>query len=410
MARSWELVAARHSAHRAYHEYQIYQIYYLCIIYPPKEVGSAPEKSADRHETGPMQQPVLTTAQAARLLGVSVRTAQLLIENGPLKSWKTPGGHRRVYLQDVLAYMGQNPRASELASAVAILVVSPERKPLFDSLLGSVSECLVETWSDVHFAAFAIGARPPAAVIVDLHDARDERNEFLRQMTSHSELGTTQFFAVSDSPGPSNRQHAARPRVVTLNELPDALRAVFAPSGTPADLPVPAGASSGFPIAANERQRLSALERSGLLGTPPDPAFDRVTWLASQHLHMPVSLMTLLSSTHQHFKSRVGVELTETPRDWAMCNQTILQKRVYSVPDLSTSALFSTNPAVIGAPHFRFYAGAPVFDPDGFAFGSICVMDYKPHELGTVQEQTLLALAAIASDEVRMRVTKHSAR
>ena len=157
------------------------------------------------------QRQILTTAQAAKLLGVSVRTAQLLIENGPLKSWKTPGGHRRVYLEDVLAYMTQNPRSSEFASALAILITSPERKPLFDSLLGSIGECLVETWSDLHIAAFAIGARLPAAVIVDLHDAIEERREFLLQMASHPELGTTRFITVVDSQSPSNPEQTGRP-------------------------------------------------------------------------------------------------------------------------------------------------------------------------------------------------------
>lgn len=356
-----------------------------------------------------MQQKVLTTAEAAKLLGVSVRTAQLLIESGPLKSWKTPGGHRRVYLEDVLAYMSQNPRSPEFASALAILVTSPERKPVFDARLGSVSECLVESWPDGYIAAFAIGARLPAAVIVDMHDARDERREFLRQMTSHPELGTTRFIAVTDNHDPTDRQ-TGRTLVATLDELADAVRAVFVPAAGPPDVPLATGSSLNFPIPSNEHERLSALQRSGLLNTPAEPAFDRLTWLASEHLHMPVSLMTLLSSTHQHFKSRVGLDLTDTPRGWAMCNQTILRKHVYSVPDLSTSDLFSTNPAVAGPPHFRFYAGAPVFDPDGFALGSICVMDYEPHELDGTQEQTLLALAAIASDEVRSRASKRPVR
>src|SRR5688572_27833794 len=128
-----------------------------------------------------MDKQVLTTAQAAKLLGVSVRTAQLLIENGPLKSWKTPGGHRRVYLADVVAYMAQNPRSSASASALAVLIASPEREPLFVSLLSSTGECLVQTCADVYSGAFEIGARLPDAVIVDLHDNREERLRFLRR-------------------------------------------------------------------------------------------------------------------------------------------------------------------------------------------------------------------------------------
>lgn len=354
-----------------------------------------------------MQKQVLTTAEAAKLLGVSVRTAQLLIENGPLRSWKTPGGHRRVYLADVMAYMTQHPRSSEIASSLAILVASPARRHLFDSLLGSVGECLVETCSDTHVAAFAIGARLPAAVVVDTNDHADERRAFLRQMSSHPELGTTRFIEVADSDSPRVREHE-RVLITTRDELAKALRAVF----TPASPQPPVMAAEGFlfPVATNEHQRLAALERTALLGTSHEAAFDRLTWLASHHLHMPVSLMTLLSSSHQHFKSRVGLDLTETPRAWAMCNQTILQRHVYEVPDLAKSPLFSSNPAVAGPPHFRFYAGAPVFDPDGFALGSICVMDYEPRELDEDDEETLLTLANIASDSIRARRSQRVAR
>lgn len=356
-----------------------------------------------------MEKQILTTAEAAKLLGVSVRTAQLLIESGPLKSWKTPGGHRRVHLADVLAYMTQNPRASEFASALAILVASPERKPLFDSLLGNVGECLVEPCADVYIAAFAIGARLPAAVIVDMNDAREERLAFLRQLTSHPELGTTHFIAVADNIAALAQEPTPRVGVTTPDQLSAAVRAVFTQSGPLPDFSVAEG-SPPFPLALNERQRLSALERTGLLGSPPEPAFDRLTWLASRHLNMPIALLTLLSPTHQHFKSRVGIDMTETPRGWAVCNHTILQRQVYAVPDLSRSPTFASNPAVAGAPHFRFYAGAPVFDADGFALGSICVMDYEPHQLDATQERTLLELAAVASDEVRMRTAGRSPR
>ncbi|PZN30976.1 MAG: histidine kinase [Proteobacteria bacterium] len=357
-----------------------------------------------------MPKQVLTTSEAARLLGVSVRTAQLLIENGPLKSWKTPGGHRRVYLADVMAYMAQHPRSSESGSALALLVASPARTPLFDGLLDSVGECQVLTCADVYHAAFTVGVRAPAVVVVDTHDDRETRRAFLNRMSSHPELGATRFIevvAARDSAAPQGQE---RMLVTTPDELPGALRALFTPSSSQPDPVFATDDSASFPLAANELQRLSALQRTGLLGTDPEPAFDRLTWLASRHLRMPVSLMTLLSATHQHFKSRVGLDLTETPRSWAMCNRTILQRHVYTVPDLTESPLFATNPAVAGAPYFRFYAGAPVFDPDGFALGSICVMDYRPHELDAEQSQTLLTLASIASDEVRRRVAPRMPR
>ncbi|MET0498705.1 MAG: excisionase family DNA-binding protein [Steroidobacteraceae bacterium] len=358
-----------------------------------------------------MAKQVLTTADAAKLLGISVRTAQLLIESGVLNSWKTPGGHRRVYLADVLAYITPNPHSSAFVSARAILLASPERHALFEPLLGTVSECVVEPHTDVYFAAFAIGSRLPAAVIVDMHDSHADRLAFLHRLAAHPELGTTRFIAVSDDDAAilqeSPLEQTERMLVTTPNELPLAIRAALTPSSThPQSMQDPLF----FPIAANESQRLQAVERSGLLATPAEPAFDRLTWLASHNLKMPVSLMTLLTSTQQHFKSRVGLEIEQTPRSWAICNHTILQKQVYAVANLSSTPAFSTNPAVAGDPHFRFYAGAPVFDPDGFALGSICVMDYEPHELDAGQAKTLLALAAMASDEVRLRATTRSLR
>ena len=116
----------------------------------------------------------------------------------------------------------------------------------------------------------------------------------------------------------------------------------------------------------NEGQRLVALERSGLLGTAPEETFDRLTWLASQTLKAPISLLTLLTPTQQWFKSRLGLDLPETPRSWAFCNYTILQKGVFSVEDLAKDPRFNNNPAVAGDPGFRFYAGVPVLDNEGF--------------------------------------------
>lgn len=351
-----------------------------------------------------MEKHVLTTAEAARLLGVSVRTAQLLIETGPLKSWKTPGGHRRVYLADVQSYMTQHLASADSARALAVLLVSPARRRLFDALLGEVGECAVVPCEDVYSAAFTIGARLPAAVIVDMHDEHAALLSFLDRITSLAELATTRFIAVAENNSVLAR-HELPPRVLatTSAELPGVLRAAFTPAEQGSLAAMVDQETLPFPLAANESERLLALQRSGLLNTPAEPAFDRLTWLASQHLGMPVSLMTLLSPTHQHFKSRVGIDLTETPRSWAICNHTILQRGVFSVPDMSRVAPFTENPAVVGPPHFRFYAGAPVFDAGGFALGSICVMDYEPHELNATQEHTLLTLAAVASDEVRTR-------
>jgi GAF domain-containing protein len=101
--------------------------------------------------------------------------------------------------------------------------------------------------------------------------------------------------------------------------------------------------------------------------TALEESFDTLTWLASRSLQTPIALFTLLTPTRQWFKSRQGVEITETPRSWAFCNHTILQRNVFVVEDLARDAEFVSNPTVAGPPNLRFYAGAPVIDSDGFA-------------------------------------------
>jgi len=363
-----------------------------------------------------MEKDILTTTQAARLLGVSVRTAQLLIEGGSLPSWKTPGGHRRVHRSDVAALMAGGAPAPVFASALVIVLASPERLPLYKNTLSTVGECAADIYSDVNSASFAIGSHLPAAVIIDLEDRKTERLSLLHSLTSNPALGRTHIIAVgardaaeAASTGRGQSSNGQSSKMVTcielLENLPDAVRTIL--RDEPAYM---AEGIRSFPLPANEGQRLQALERSGLVDTAPEESFDRLTWLASYSLEMPIALMTLLTPTRQWFKSHHGLDMAETPRDWAFCNYTILQKKVNAIENLALDARFAANPAVAGGPNFRFYAGAPVVDPDGFALGSLCVIDYEPRRLDQAQTQTLLALAGLASDEVRLRAADRQMR
>jgi excisionase family DNA binding protein len=349
-----------------------------------------------------MDKDILTTAQAAKLLGVSVRTAQLLIEGGSLTSWKTPGGHRRVYRSDVLTFMARKNAAPAVHSARVVVLASAERLSLLEEILAGVTGCSVEAYTSGYPAAFSLGTRAPAALVVDVENASRKRVSFLRYVMSNPTLGQTKLIAVGRlaDGGPDfvlSRLHA---NIIDPQHLADAVRMALQDAGNPAELFCD---RPTFPLAANEGQRLAALERSGLLDTAPEPTFDHLTWLASYSLKMPIALVTLLSTNHQHFKSRHGLEITETPRSWAFCNYTILQRGVFAVGDLAGDGRFASSAAVLNDPHFRFYAGAPVVDPDGFALGSLCVIDYKPRTLDAEQEQTLQILAKFASGEVRLR-------
>ena len=236
--------------------------------------------------------PVLTTAAAARLLGVAVSTTQLWLESGALPSWKTPGGHRRVRLSAVMQLL----------------------------------------------AAKADRAAPPPP----------------------------------PTPAPAD----------------------------PEFKPVPA---HGYPQPLDERARLAAVEATGLVDSAPEPVFDRLTWLATQVTDCPMALITLLTSRRQWFKSRIGVDLTETPRDWAFCSHAIVREAPLMVQDATRDARFAANPLVTGPVQVRFYAGVPLRDANGHALGTLCVLDREPRRLRGREIEALQELAAIATEELRRR-------
>jgi excisionase family DNA binding protein len=230
--------------------------------------------------------PVLTTADAARLLGVAVSTTQLWLESGALPSWKTPGGHRRVRLSAVMGLLAD-----------------------------------------------------------DAGQAPEARTDAICR-------------------------------------------------------PVPA---QGHPLPLDEKARLAAVAASGLAGSPPEPVFDRLTWLATQVTDCPMALVTVLTSRRQWFKSRVGVDLTETPRDWAFCSHAIMREAPLMVEDASHDARFAANPLVTGPLHVRFYAGVPLCDAAGYPLGTLCVLDREPRRLRDREVKALVELAAIAAEELRRR-------
>lgn len=356
---------------------------------------------------GKIDKDILTTADTAKLLGVSVRTAQLLIEGGSLRSWKTPGGHRRVYRADVMALVEGETPAAALPSATIVILAAGPRFSEYKRIFANMAECAAEIYDNVHAALFAIGSAQPYAVVVDLETADAGRIELLQSLAANAALGHSRILAVA-APGPVERLGLAD-RVLRVSS-PEEAALTIRGWLVDTDDSVPAASGLPFPIALNESQRLVALERTGLLDTVPEEAFDRLTWLAAHSLNAPVALMTLLTPTRQWFKSRFGLDLLETPRSWAFCNHTILQKQVFAVEDLACDPRFVDNPAVAGEPRFRFYAGAPVLDARGFVVGSLCVIDHKPRTLDERETQTLLALAALASDEVRLRALDRQVR
>jgi signal transduction histidine kinase len=153
-----------------------------------------------------------------------------------------------------------------------------------------------------------------------------------------------------------------------------------------------------------EKRRLQALHSYNLLDTLPEQELDDITRLTSSICQMPISLVTLIDSDRQWFKSKYGMAGSETPRDVAFCNHTIQNpSEIMIVPDAMKDDRFRNNPLTIGDPHVIFYAGVPLVNEDGYALGSLCVIDDKPNALSEVQLQTLKALARQVVGQFELR-------
>jgi excisionase family DNA binding protein len=229
--------------------------------------------------------PILTTSEVARLLGVATSTVQIWMESGAIESWKTPGGHRRTRL----------------------------------------------------------------SLVQGLMHGEETRN----------------------TPDPNTD-----------------------PEYQPAHAP-------NYPVLASERARLAALASSGLVDSAEEARFDRVVRLASMVTGSPIALISLLTSTRQWFKARVGLPEQETPRDWAFCSHAILQNELFVVEDALEDERFRGNPLVQQDPNIRFYAGVPLRDKSGQPLGTLCVIDREPRRLRASEVQSLLDLAEIAANEIQ---------
>lgn len=167
-------------------------------------------------------------------------------------------------------------------------------------------------------------------------------------------------------------------------------------------------------IPPNESARLTALCALDVLDTPPEKRFDCITHITQRHFEVPIALVSLVDAGRQWFKSRQGLDATETPRDISFCGHAILSDDILHIPNALDDPRFSGNPLVTGAPHIRFYAGAPLHAAGGERIGTLCIIDNRPRVLSADDLAMLRELADCVEGELEhvelraSRIQNHS--
>lgn len=157
-------------------------------------------------------------------------------------------------------------------------------------------------------------------------------------------------------------------------------------------------------VPTDEVERLDALRQLSLLDTPPDERFDRIVRLTAQIFDAPMATVSLVDKDRQWFKSKVGMDMSETPRQISFCAHAIMQDQVLVIPDARRDMRFASSPLVVNDPFIRFYAGRPL-RANGFKIGSLCVIDHKPRTFNGREVEMLHQLAILVEHEMELMAT-----
>ncbi len=154
------------------------------------------------------------------------------------------------------------------------------------------------------------------------------------------------------------------------------------------------------PLPEDEPLRLSTLQALGILDTPPEERYDRLTRLAKRLFHVRIAAINFIDAERQWTKSAQGMSLDSLPRSLSFCAHTILSPDLLIVEDTFLDPRFRDHPFVVGDPHVRFYAGAPLTATNGTRLGTLCIADDHPHSFPAEDRQLLRDLAAMSQEEL----------
>lgn len=153
-------------------------------------------------------------------------------------------------------------------------------------------------------------------------------------------------------------------------------------------------------IPPNEPCRLSTLTALNILDTAPEERFDRVTRVAKRLFNVKIACVSLVDKQRQWFKSAIGTDVRQTPRDISFCGHAILKDELFHISDATQDSRFANNPLVTEPPHVRFYAGQPLHAPNGQLMGTLCIIDDQPRQLTDEDKLALKDLAMMVEDEL----------
>jgi len=162
-------------------------------------------------------------------------------------------------------------------------------------------------------------------------------------------------------------------------------------------------------IPANESDRQAALNRYKILDTLPEQVYDDLTQLAADICGTPIALISLVDKDRQWFKSRVGLDATEIPRDISFCGHAVAANAILNVPDARQDPRFADNPLVASDPNIRFYAGVPLITHDNYALGTLCAIDHQPRDLTDLQLRQLEVLSRLVINQFDLRIKERTA-